>query len=64
MPSLFKGFSMPFEGHRLEFRAEFFNVINRVNLGNPNTTLTNALFGRITSAGDPRIIQLGLRYAF
>ena len=59
-----KGFSMPFEGHKLEFRAEFFNVINRVNLGNPNTTLTNALFGRITSAGDPRIIQLGLRYAF
>lgn len=62
--SLFKAFAMPFEGHRLEFRAEFFNVINRVNLGNPNTSLTNALFGRITSAGDPRIIQLGLRYAF
>ena len=62
--SMFKAFPMPFEGHKLEFRAEFFNVINRVNLGNPNTTLTNALFGRITSAGDPRIIQLGLRYSF
>ena len=62
--SLFKAFSMPFEGHKLEFRGEFFNVINRVNLGNPNASLTNALFGRITSAGDPRIIQLGLRYAF
>ena len=63
--SMFKAFPMPFaESHRLEFRAEFFNAINRVNLGNPNTSLTNALFGRITSAGDPRIIQLGLRYSF
>ena len=63
--SMFKAFLMPFaEGHRLEFRGEFFNAINRVNLGNPNTTLTNALFGRVTSAGDPRIIQLGLRYSF
>jgi hypothetical protein len=63
--SLFKAFPIPFaEGHRLEFRGEFFNAINRVNLGNPNTSLTNALFGRITSAGDPRIIQLGLRYSF
>ena len=63
--SMFKAFPMPFaESHRLEFRAEFFNAINRVNLGNPNTSLTNALFGRVTSAGDPRIIQLGLRYSF
>ena len=62
---MFKAFPMPFaESHKLEFRAEFFNAINRVNLGNPNTALTNALFGRVTSAGDPRIIQLGLRYSF
>jgi TonB-dependent receptor-like protein len=63
--SIFKSFPMPFaESHKLEFRAEFFNSLNRVNLGNPNTNLTNSLFGRITSAGDPRIIQLGLRYSF
>ena len=63
--SLFKAFVMPYsEKHRLEFRAEFFNALNRVNLGNPNTNLTNSLFGRITSASDPRIIQLGLRYSF
>jgi len=31
-------FSMPFsERHKLEFRAEFFNLLNRVNLGNANT---------------------------
>ena len=63
--SIFKAFTMPhLEQHRLEFRAEFFNALNRVNLGNPNTNLTNSLFGRITSAGDPRILQLGLRYSF
>jgi hypothetical protein len=63
--SAFKNFTMPWlEGHKLEFRGEFFNLFNRVNLGNPNTTRINALFGRITSAGAPRIVQLGLRYSF
>jgi hypothetical protein len=63
--SIFKAFRMPFaESHRLEFRAEFFNSFNRVNLSNPNTALTNSLFGRITGANDPRILQLGLRYSF
>lgn len=63
--SSFKGFVMPYsEKHKLEFRAEFFNIFNRANFNNPNTVRINALFGRITSAGDPRIVQLGLRYAF
>jgi hypothetical protein len=39
-------------------------VFNRVNLNNPTATRSNSLFGRITTAGDPRILQLGLRYAF
>ena len=63
--SIFKNFRMPWsEGHKIEFRAEGFNVLNRVNLNNPTATRSNALFGRITGAGDPRILQLGLRYAF
>jgi len=63
--SAFKQFPMPFsERHRLEFRAEFFNLLNRVNLGSPNTARVNSLFSRITSAGDPRILQFGLRYSF
>lgn len=63
--SLFKAFSMPFaENHKLEFRAEFFNVLNVVNLGNPSTNYNSSLFGRITNAGEPRITQLGLRYSF
>ncbi len=63
--STFKNFAMPFnESHKLEFRAEFFNLFNRVNLGNPNTSRSSTLFGRITTAGDPRILQFGLRYFF
>lgn len=63
--SAFKRFPMPFsENHKLEFRGEFFNLINRVNLGNPTMARINANFGRITSAGEPRIVQLGLRYPF
>jgi hypothetical protein len=63
--SLFKEFPMPWrETHKLGFRAEFFNALNRVNLNAPTTTYNSALFGRITSAADPRILQLGLRYAF
>ena len=56
---------MPYsEQHKIEFRAELFNSLNRVNLGNPTTSFASTLFGRITGAGDPRILQLGLRYAF
>jgi hypothetical protein len=63
--SLFKNFAMPYsETHKIEFRAEFFNSLNRVNLGNPTGSYSSTLFGRITGAGDPRILQLGLRYAF
>src|SRR5262249_32259205 len=29
------------EGQSLQFRTDFFNVLNQVNLGNPNTTLSN-----------------------
>jgi hypothetical protein len=63
--SLFKSIIMPFsDRHKVEFRAEMFNSLNRVNLGNPTTNFSSTLFGRITGANDPRIIQLGLRYSF
>jgi hypothetical protein len=38
--------------------------MNRVNLGNPNANRNAAAFGRITSAGSPRVIQLALKYQF
>jgi hypothetical protein len=52
------------EGHTLEFRAEIFNMPNHVNPGLPDTTLTSATFGKILSAGDPRIMQMALKYLF
>lgn len=52
------------ETHSLQFRSEFFNALNRVNFGNPNSTQNSVNFGRITSAGDPRVIQFGLKYRF
>jgi hypothetical protein len=50
--------------HQVQFRAEAFNVLNRVHLNNPVSALNNNNFGLITSAGDPRIIQLALKYVF
>lgn len=52
------------ERHKVQFRMETFNALNRVNLGNPNANRSAAAFGRITSAGSPRVIQLALKYQF
>jgi hypothetical protein len=52
------------ENQTVDLRVEAFNVPNHVNPGNPNTTLNNQNFGRILSAGDPRLMQVGLKYAF
>jgi hypothetical protein len=49
---------------QVQFRMEAFNVLNRVHLSNPVSALNNNNFGVITSAGDPRIIQLALKYTF
>jgi hypothetical protein len=49
------------ERARLQFRSEFFNVFNNVNFSSPNVTASSSLFGRITSAGSPRIIQFALK---
>ncbi len=49
---------------RLEARGEGFNVINHANFNAPSTNLSSANFGRITSAGDPRILQFALKLHF
>lgn len=49
---------------QLQYRTEFFNLFNRVNLNNPTSTANSPIYGRITSANDPRILQLALRLEF
>ena len=50
---------------QIQFRAEVFNVLNRVHLDRPVTLLNNPNFGLFTeTAGDPRIVQLALKYVF
>jgi hypothetical protein len=48
----------------LQFRAEFYNAFNNVNFGLPDNGLTDSGFGQITSANDPRILQMGLKAIF
>jgi hypothetical protein len=63
--SLFKSFALGFrEGARLEFRGETFNTFNHTQFHDVNVTLGNQNFGKVTSAYDPRIIQLGLKMIF
>jgi hypothetical protein len=47
-----------------QFRAEFFNVFNNVNFNAPSANVSSASYGQITSAGDPRILQLALKLQF
>ena len=56
---LFKNFALPGrEALRLQFRSEFFSVLNRPNFGDPETRVNaGARMGQITSAGGARVIQ-------
>jgi hypothetical protein len=54
-----------FERAALQFRAEFFNILNQHAFSTPNRTLASPGFGVATSTRfDPREIQLGLRLIF
>jgi hypothetical protein len=61
---LYKNFRLA-EATELQFRSEFFNVLNHPNLGTPNATVASPAFGRIsTIVGTPRVIELGLKLRF
>ena len=51
----------------LQFRVEYFNVVNHTLLGNPQQSRSNAAFGTITgnpAGAGPRIAQFALKYTF
>jgi hypothetical protein len=52
------------ERHRIEVRAESFNIQNRVNYNNPGGTLNSGTFGKITTDRAPRIMQFAMKYYF
>jgi hypothetical protein len=55
------------EAYRLQFRAELFNPFNTPMLGDPDTNVASANFGRIRTSNanyTPRNLQLGFRLDF
>lgn len=62
--SLFKNTKLRGENTYLQFRAETFNAFNHTNFAAVGTNITLSTFGKVTTANDPRILQLGLKLYF
>ena len=62
--SLFKTFQLPNTTSRIQFRAEAFNILNAVNLRNPEGRLNNANFGKSTQSFPGREVQFALKLLF
>jgi hypothetical protein len=56
--------SFSFDRFAVEFRADVFNVFNRVNLTQPDTDLSSGTFGISTGQNLPRSEQFGLHLSF
>jgi carboxypeptidase family protein/TonB-dependent receptor-like protein len=52
------------ERQTLEVRGEAFNLFNHTNFNNPQGSISSNAFGRITTALDPRLVQITARYFF
>ncbi len=63
--ALFKSFVFSeSRGSRLEFRAETFNTFNHTQFKDVSSTFSASNFGDVTTAHDPREIQLGVKLIF
>ncbi len=67
--ALNKKFTTPIEGLKVEFRTEFYNLLNHTNLYLPSTIAGSAgaaptSGGVITSTFQPRVIQFGLKILY
>jgi hypothetical protein len=61
--SVFKEFPIT-ETKRLEFRSEFFNIMNHPNLTTTNLSYGSASFGFPSAASTPRQIQFAMKFYF
>lgn len=63
--ALSKTFYLPWEGKRLQFRAEAFNAFNHPNFTNPSLSLMSPqTFGEFQGTLEPRAMQFALRMEF
>jgi hypothetical protein len=63
--SVIKRFPVLRESVHLDFRAEAFNLLNHANFSNPTLSENSPAFGRIlTTAVNPRVIQMALKFGF
>ncbi len=65
--SLFKSFRLS-ESKSLQLRGEFFNALNHANFGNPSAFYSPSSLGSFgvvsSTVGDPREVQLALKFYF
>ena len=52
------------EAKELQLRLEAFNLFNHAQFTNPTGEINSSQFGLVTSARDPRILQIGAKFLF
>jgi outer membrane receptor protein involved in Fe transport len=52
------------ESKELQFRAEFFNVLNHTNFHLPNSDISSPTFNQVLAAEPPRLVQFALKFLF
>ena len=52
------------EGKELQFRAEFFNLLNHTNFRLPDSDISSPTFNETLTAQAPRLIQFALKFQF
>jgi len=62
--SLFKNIPIKEGGPSLELRFEYFNVFNHTQFNNIDQNSGDGNFGQVTTAYDPRTLQLGAKFKF
>jgi hypothetical protein len=48
----------------IQFRCEFFNLLNHTNFNLPDNFVGSPTFGQLVSAQDPRRVQFALKFLF
>jgi hypothetical protein len=52
------------ESKQFQFRAEFFNILNRTNFRLPDSDISSPTFNQILAARSPRLVQFALKFLY